>query len=335
MLMQSESDCLERNRTAGLPVSPDDPMLDSRLFEPVEDEAELRAVFKKGVGKVILESSSYCNRKCSYCPQILRTEKVLMDDELFRSVIRQLKSIDYDKQFVLHLFNEPLAFAEKLLERIAYIKRELPRSNVYFSTNGDYLNRDIMERLAAAGLSSMTVSIHPGRNFDNARLLNRFFSMARRLDIDVHFKSYEQGVCIVAEAMFREIPMKIRATDFTQRGSNRAGLVDNVVQISDRTLACKIPFSIFTVGYDGTVFPCYHMVAGVETHARYAVQRLTPQDSIFAAFNHEVLRRWRREVFLDGPKQEPCNSCRLDFIRLTDEQLDARRAFLDDLDCRN
>ncbi|MDO9633080.1 MAG: SPASM domain-containing protein, partial [Humidesulfovibrio sp.] len=115
-------------------------------------------------------------------------------------------------------------------------------------------------------------------------------------------------------------------------GSNRGGLMKNVEAPEHRELACALPFEIFSVGFDGTYFPCYHMIAGVPEHAHLAIDKLDANSSITEAFNHPRIRQWRREIFTQGPKHEPCTSCHLDFIKLTPEQNDGREALLRSLD---
>ena len=310
----------------------DDPLLDERFFLPNIPPVERKIFFKTWVKKVIIESSSYCNRKCHFCPNSLRTEKKVMDSELFSSIIAQLEGVGYDRQVILHLYNEPLAFPEQIVTTIAAVRRSLPESYIYFSTNGDFLNRELMCRLVDAGLSAMTVSVHPGRQFKDTNLLNRFFSLAQRLDVELRFTYYEERVMIMAETVFGHIPIKIRATDFEQRGSNRGGLMGNVTAPSDRQDPCMLPFEVLTIGYDGSVFPCYNMLAGIEAHEQHSITRLTPTSSIFDSFAHTNLCKWRRRTFLTGHKLAPCNSCRLDFVKISNEQNEIRKYFLERLD---
>ena len=59
-------------------------------------------LFKKYVELVCLEMSYYCNRACSYCPVAIfeRSDKNLeIDDELFDSIIRSLKKINYKEEY--------------------------------------------------------------------------------------------------------------------------------------------------------------------------------------------------------------------------------------------
>ena len=58
---------------------------------------------------VSFEISTYCNRKCWYCPNKDNdTPKEFMDFEIFKKAIAELKDIKYSGSISYNLFGEPL-----------------------------------------------------------------------------------------------------------------------------------------------------------------------------------------------------------------------------------
>ena len=86
---------------------------------PLDKKIEL---FKKFVFLVNLELSTYCNRKCDYCPvSLYPREQEYMSEELFKKIIGELKDISYSGGIVLNFYNEPL-LDNNLLEKTSYEK---------------------------------------------------------------------------------------------------------------------------------------------------------------------------------------------------------------------
>ncbi len=56
---------------------------------------EAKALFKKYVCVVDIETSTVCNRKCDYCPLSIheRKEQTLIDDKLYSRILLDLSSI--------------------------------------------------------------------------------------------------------------------------------------------------------------------------------------------------------------------------------------------------
>src|ERR1700682_1946047 len=50
------------------------------LFHPISDPQRTRAIFKACVERVMVETSSYCNRRCSYCPTAQVAERFAKRD---------------------------------------------------------------------------------------------------------------------------------------------------------------------------------------------------------------------------------------------------------------
>ncbi|MDO8658625.1 MAG: radical SAM protein [Candidatus Levybacteria bacterium] len=114
----------------------------------------------------VLETNTDCNRRCSYCtiPQTYKKEGELTLEETI-GVVDSL----HQQGFLLVSFlgGEPLApfntkegitFAEHTLESVRHASSKGMITNV--TTNGDYINRDIVRALKGAGLDSLNFSLH-------------------------------------------------------------------------------------------------------------------------------------------------------------------------------
>jgi len=137
------------------------------LFYPTNMATdEQSALFKKFVCIVNLETSKYCNRKCSYCPVSLndsRKNKLYMTDELFNNILSELESINYSSTIVFNLYNEPLA-DKNIYFKIKQVRKSLPYSFLMFNSNGDYVESDILNQLSQIGLNALFVTLHPPVN---------------------------------------------------------------------------------------------------------------------------------------------------------------------------
>lgn len=92
-----------------------------------------------------IETSSYCNRRCSFCPisgfggPIPRPRQQLMSGELYVKIVSELAKQDFDGCVQLFLLNEPTldkrAFEEYGLAWT--LRQACPGCTIYVSTNGD------------------------------------------------------------------------------------------------------------------------------------------------------------------------------------------------------
>jgi radical SAM protein with 4Fe4S-binding SPASM domain len=112
---------------------------------------------------IAIETSEYCNRKCSFCPNsVYNQNKNLMTEELLNRIILQLESINYTGTIAFHQYNEPL-IDERLDEFIIFTKNILPKASLMISTNGDYLNYERWVNLRRRGLDYAIISQYDGK----------------------------------------------------------------------------------------------------------------------------------------------------------------------------
>lgn len=107
---------------------------------------------------VAIETNTCCTRKCSYCPKDPE-EKITLDDDLFYSIVDQLKEAGFKGRFTPCAFNEPLT-DKRIFEFISYARKKLDKCDITILSNGDLLGSNVLERLFDTGMSEIRVSVH-------------------------------------------------------------------------------------------------------------------------------------------------------------------------------
>ena len=106
--------------------------------------------FKKNLKLIEIETFSFCNRKCWFCPNSFVdriSENNIMKESTYLGLIGQLSEIDFAGELTYSRYNEPLAKKDIILKRIRQARQRLPNATLRTNTNGDYLNRQYVEDL--------------------------------------------------------------------------------------------------------------------------------------------------------------------------------------------
>lgn len=83
-----------------------------------------------------IETINRCNSTCSFCPVNKHSDTrdfKIMDLELFKSIINQLKELNYPGSIGLYSNNEPF-LDERIVELARLAKEELPNNHLYLYT---------------------------------------------------------------------------------------------------------------------------------------------------------------------------------------------------------
>lgn len=143
-------------------------------------------------GKVNIEISNICNLQCSFCPEVIRTKK-LMDLDLFSKVIDEVAPLT--ELVCFHLMGDPLVHP-RLAEMISICENK--NVKIFFVTNGVLLSRECNSQLLLSpALHQVNFSLHSFHdNFgdkDPTAYLERIFAyteraLAERPELYINFR---------------------------------------------------------------------------------------------------------------------------------------------------
>jgi len=136
---------------------------------------------------IIIETSNFCNRTCNYCPvsHSPRPQGFMSNDTL-QMIVQELKHIDYSDKICLNLYNEPL-LDKRLCEIIACFKRNLPKTTIYFASNGDFLTLELFRNLIKSGLSHIWLTSYDKNNEQSLREMYRRLNKEERQRLNIRF----------------------------------------------------------------------------------------------------------------------------------------------------
>ncbi len=108
-----------------------------------------------------IEPCNICDADCVFCPySVMHRPKGTMDLALFKRIVDQAAALPLIERLTLTGLGETL-LDRHLVARIAYARRVLPKGvPVDLYTNGSYLRPALTDRLVAAGLDVLYVSLN-------------------------------------------------------------------------------------------------------------------------------------------------------------------------------
>lgn len=146
---------------------------------------------RKRFHKVHIEISNICNLQCSFCPEVLRENK-MMDLAMFENIVEQVAPLT--ELVCFHLMGDPLVHPQ-LEEMIEICDHHL--ANIFFVTNGVLMRPDKFGLMLHKRLYQINFSLHsffdnfPGK--DPTNYLERIFAyteraLEERRDLYVNFR---------------------------------------------------------------------------------------------------------------------------------------------------
>lgn len=126
--------------------------------------AKLSNLFKYGdynfFTGISMEISTYCNRKCSYCPNYnYETPKLYADENIVYKTIDYLTELNYSGWINFSFYNEP-TLDERLITFIKYANNKIPKATIMIFSNGDFLNIEKAKEYKDAGVDQFIITIH-------------------------------------------------------------------------------------------------------------------------------------------------------------------------------
>lgn len=284
----------------------------------INDPTSARAVFKASVGRIEIETHSYCNRRCGYCPNVTGdrlTPNQRMREDRFDKIVRDLRDIDYDGILVLNSYNEPL-YDRQIVDRIRTFSEAIPKASIEVYTNGDYLTPDYIEELAAAGLRKMHISIHMNAAdiYSDDYAKKRIDEVSARSGIPAVYRVAKSHDFMIADLPHPILRIEARAVNYWKFGQNRGGLIPGIKDDFVRTQPCHFPFYHLIIGYNGNFVPCCHFRTDRQEHADYVIGNIDHFESLFLAYTSAAAVSWRKSLVGFAEKAAPCRSCDVAFL---------------------
>lgn len=287
--------------------------IQSDLFRAQSGRGAAKRLFRRYVDNVILELFDYCNRQCAYCPVSLvdrMSDINRISPDHFSKIVGDLKEIDYANHICLNLYNEPMADAF-LFTAIERLRDAVPKASLWFNTNGDYADRETLDRLAEAGLKRLVVTLHveKTKTYDDLQQLSRFTQFAARTGVSLTFERYKPGHAITASGRHRGIVLRVKSANYAEMGENRAGLMADIPVPANRHAPCDRPFEDFTISWNGNVYPCCQFFSGLAGSDPFIAGNIGEADSIYQLYTSSLMASFRGDLLGYGPKRKPCDTC--------------------------
>tara|TARA_Y100000310_G_scaffold306228_1_gene347148 strand:+ start:1505 stop:2539 length:1035 start_codon:yes stop_codon:yes gene_type:complete len=289
--------------------------LDSKHFSTPESLSfkEKTLLFKKSVDLVEIEPHSYCNRICPFCPNYFldrRKTNNHFDINIFDKIISDLALISYDQVLRFALYSEPLA-SSKIIKLITTVKKMVPMCEIDTITNGDYLDKSMLDNLINAGLNTLWISIYPKDYlWVEDEVHKRVNKISSRIKINPKIK-YKSDSEITWVFPNKNINITANAKELNKLGYDRGGSLNKLTDNNYfRDSPCRMVFSQFTVYSDGSVVPCCNIRNDYAEHNHYIIDKLDGKKSIFDVYCSNSMAEWRKNLVEVSPKKGVCESCK-------------------------
>ena len=284
---------------------------DIGLLKCEEKIPNAKKLFKNNVDNINLETSSYCNRECGYCPVSIygRNYKHSINDKIFNNILSALKEIEYERSICLNLYNEPLA-DEKFYLILKKIRQILPKSILQTNSNGDYIkNLGILKDLESSGLNKIKISLHVPKNQSYSR---EFMKLSlKRYAKKIGYKLNDYNIKnLNFHFNIGKLFVEVQCPNWFIYGNYRGGTLTKIKNGETRSQPCVKPFREFTIYYDGNVTPCCDIYSG-NNYKKNNISKIDYNDkySIFKIYTQKKISDWRRDLFGWNEKKGVCLKC--------------------------
>lgn len=178
--------------------------------------------------RVSLETTSFCNRACSFCPLAWSGEErgtTYMTDDLFRKIVEELTELGFNGVLQIFLLNEPTV-DRSMLEKLEHVYQKMPKVTTYISTNGDVFDAILkkrgwehavkeIEKYYDAGLTVMNLNVYDSGTEQLARyntLLSELLDRGVEYT-DNKYRKHPTSRCFITVTDMRPERLAVKATD--------------------------------------------------------------------------------------------------------------------------
>ncbi|XRH76150.1 MAG: radical SAM/SPASM domain-containing protein [Candidatus Methanosuratincola verstraetei] len=250
-------------------------------------DSKIRSIVSGGAylfTNVEVETVNWCNGDCSFCPASVTQEgrpRQVMEEGLFRSLVDQLKDLDYSGGLALYSNNEPL-LDPRICDFADYARDRLPNAFIYMMTNWTLLTEGKLARLMGS-LDKLIIDNYS----DDLDLLPNVRDAVR--------------LCLQNEAWRRKAVVILRKKN--EFRTNRAGQARNRKSRIPLSSSCLYPFSQVVVRPDGKLSLCCNDVCGVTTMGDLK------KEGLLEAWRGDRYRIARSRIARGRANYSPCIIC--------------------------
>ncbi|MBQ6974947.1 MAG: SPASM domain-containing protein [Selenomonadaceae bacterium] len=189
--------------------------------------------------EIEVEVINRCNNDCPFCPVNRNSDTrkpARMEEEIFYTLINQLKAIDYSGTIKFHSNNEPL-LDNRIFDFIEYSRARIPKARHLMFTNGSLLDVDKFLRLTKS-LDQLIID-----NYDDDMKLIPPIQKIMEADFSRDFK------CNVT------ISMRMKNQKLRTRGGKAPNRINEQNKFAPQS-PCILPFCQMIIRPDGTAAKC-------------------------------------------------------------------------------
>jgi len=262
---------------------------------------------------VEIEIFSYCNRQCWFCPNSFidrKNKNYIMEEELYLSVMNQLKEIQYSGDVTYSRYNEPTSHRDIFLKRLQQARHSLPNANLKTNSNGDYISMEYLMELRDAGLNEIFLQYYNVKPFQFDYDINKraMIKILDNIGLPYHIIKDISGYKIEYMIEMDRLRIQFRSRNFISDGSSRGNTIPLATNYI-RTKRCLQLFHNMYIDYNGNVMVCCALRSDIPEHS-FAIMGNIKKQTISEIFNNEKYTIWRKNHLVDGPKVGVCRTCK-------------------------
>lgn len=279
------------------------------LVRPDISIKRARELFAHYVDQVEIENHNFCNRVCWFCPNSSidrRSQLRLMSPAVFGRIIDDLRSVDFDGALTWSRYHEAMA-DDSIFERVAIARAALPSASLVMVSNSDYLKRETLSKLEAAGVDRLMLDLYlpDGKERDPNAVAAGLRKFQRRTGHELQANgAYNFRVLGLRMKTTLEIPLYTK-----ENISTRGGLVD-VPKLASyrRRSVCLAPVRHMVIDYNGKGMLCCQTMSDSPAQRAAIIGDLSsPGYGLFHLYRD--LGKARRALLSPGEKTGVCTSC--------------------------
>jgi hypothetical protein len=270
-------------------------------------------LFQKHVELIEVETTSYCNRTCSFCPNSFidrLSEKFTMPEETWQAILDGLREVKYNGTFVWSRYAEALS-ERRVVERIREVRDAAPDCHIGMNSNGDFLDADYLGELEDAGLNRLWIDLYiPDEEVYDLDVAEKYHDkFIKRIDRRYTVTATMPELSSTIESRRMKITAHARnvavmkAMDLSDRG----GLVQ-IARETVRDAPCYAPFKHLVVDWNGSIVICCQLRSDSPTHQKGVVGRIGFH-GVGLIDGYVRLAEWRASLRTYGRKKGPCATC--------------------------